>query len=472
MAARCVPRKRAIDPGRGLSDIAAQRGSRMSYPKLTDKPDAVETAAAIARGSLSPSEAVAAAISRIEKLDAHINAVIVTDFDRAMDTARAMDGTRPRADQPLFGVPMTVKESFDVAGLPTTFGHERFKDNIAGRDAVVVQRLKAAGAIVLGKTNVPPDLADLQSDNPLYGRTNNPHDHDRVAGGSSGGGAAAVAAGMVPCEYGSDIGSSIRNPAHFNGIWGHKSSFGLVSRRGHTHPVAGGRDIHDGPLSVVGPLARSARDLALLLKVTADRPLALREKPLAECRFLAILEHPDSEVDAAVRDPIEAALRRLEASGVRVERRSDLVPDLAAQHADYLRLLNIAIARGQPAPNGTAMPLADYFALLDRQARCEYAWDALFDSFDFVLAPPLPFLAFEHDPTPIGQRRIRINGKDTAFADGLAWAGLATFPGLPSTVLPVGETDGLPCGMQVISRREADHDCIAAAEAIGHLLHD
>ena len=443
----------------------------MAYPKLTDKPGAIETAAAIRDGDLSPIEAVEAAIARIEHLDAHINAVVVTDFDRARARAKEMGKAKPGNDQPLFGVPMTIKESFDIEGLPTTFGHERFAGNIATKDADVVRKLKAAGAIILGKTNVPPDLADLQSDNPLYGRTNNPHDHERVAGGSSGGSAAAVASGMVPCEYGSDIGSSIRNPAHFNGIFGHKTSFGLVSRRGHTHPMAGGRDVHDGPLSVVGPLARSAADLRLLLEVTATHKMASHPKPLGECRFLALLDHPLSEVDAAVRDPIENALNAIEGAGASVDRSSELVPDLIEQQEDYLRLLNVAMARGRPAPDGTAMALADYYLLLDRQARCEYAWQALFDTYDFVLAPPLPFLAFTHDATPIGERRITINGKDSAFADGLAWAGIATYPNLPSTVLPVGETGGLPCGMQVISRRWADLDCIAAAEAIGTVLH-
>ena len=442
----------------------------MAYPKLTKKPGAIETAEAIRRGEMSPIEAVDAAIARIEHDDAHINAVVVTDFDRARARAKEM-GKTPGEDQPLFGVPMTIKESFDVAGLPTTFGHERFAGNIATKDADVVLKLKAAGAIILGKTNVPPDLADLQSDNPLYGRTNNPHDHDRVAGGSSGGSAAAVASGMVPCEYGSDIGSSIRNPAHFNGIFGHKTSFGLVSRRGHTHPMAGGRDVHDGPLSVVGPLARSAADLRLLLEVTARHKMAAHPKPLGECRFLALLDHPLSEVDAAVRNPIEKALDAIEQAGARVDRGNDLLPDLVEQQQDYLRLLNVAMARGNPPPNGAAMSLADYYQLLDRQARCEYAWQALFDTYDFVLAPPLPFLAFAHDATPIGERRITINGKESAFADGLAWAGLATYPNLPSTVLPVGETGGLPCGMQVISRRWADLDCIAAAEAIGAVLH-
>lgn len=442
----------------------------MAYPRLTDHAGAKEIAQRIVRGETSPVEVVERTIARIERDDQHINAVVVTDFDRALETARGM-GTRPGPHQPLFGVAMTVKESFDVAGLPTTFGHVEYKDNIARRDSTVVQRLKAAGAIIVGKTNVPPDLADLQSDNPLYGRTNNPHDHARVAGGSSGGGAAAVASGMVPCEYGSDIGSSIRNPAHFNGIWGHKTSFALVSRRGHTHPIAGGRDIHDGPLSVVGPLARDADDLELLLAVTADLAVARNPKPLADMRFLAVLDHPASEVDAAVRTPLEAALAELERAGATVDRTSDLLPDLARQHADYMKLLNVAMARGAPGPDGESLPLPGWFQLLDAQAQNEYAWAALFESFDFVLAPPLSMLAFPHDATPIRDRRIAINGRDSAFADTLAWAGLATFPNLPSTVLPVGETGGLPCGMQVIGKRWADFDCIAAARLIGERLH-
>lgn len=442
----------------------------MAYPRLTDRSGAIATAAAVRSGQRSALECVEHAIARIEKLDAHINAVVVTDFDRARETARAMTGP-PRADQPLYGVPMAVKESFDVAGLPTTWGHVKYKDNIATRDAVVVQRLKAAGAIILGKTNVPPDLADLQSDNPLYGRTNNPHDHSRVAGGSSGGGAAAVASGMVPCEYGSDIGSSIRNPAHFNGIWGHKTSYGLVAMRGHAHPASAGGDWHDGPLGVVGPLARDADDLALLLRVTADVPLRQDSKALPDMRFLAVLDHPASKIDDAVRAPIEAALGALQGAGGRVDRGSELLPDLARQHSQYMKLLSVVLARGRPGPGGQELKLAEWFDLLDAQARNAYAWAALFEVYDFVLAPPLAFLAFPHDTTPMRARRIAINGQDSAFADTFAWAGLATFPNLPSTVLPVGDTGGLSCGMQVIGPRWSDYDCIAAAKAIGDVLH-
>ncbi len=438
-------------------------------PKLTDEPGAIETAARIAAGEISPVEAVDAAIARIEALDGPLNAVVVRDFDRAREAAKALDG-QSADDRPLFGVPMTVKESFNVAGLPTTFGHVEFKDYVVQSDARVVELLKDAGAIILGKTNVPPDLADLQSNNPVYGRTNNPFDHSRVSGGSSGGSAVAVASGMVPAEYGSDIGSSIRNPAHFNGIYGHKTTFGLVSRRGHAHPMTGGREVHDGPLSVVGPLARSARDLEMLLEVTADKPMQRREKTLGEMRFLALLDHPASEVDASVRAPIESALSAVEKAGGKVDRSSPLLPDLAEQHGNYMRLLNAAMARGRPGPDGQTMSLADYYLLLDTQARNRYAWADLFEEYDFVLAPPLPFVAYAHDATPIRDRRITINGKDSAFADALAWAGLATFPNLHSTVVPVGESDGLPCGMQVMGREWSDLDCIAAAGAIGALL--
>ncbi|MCB2061845.1 MAG: amidase [Novosphingobium sp.] len=437
---------------------------------LTDEPGAIATASAIASGQLSPLEAVDAAIARIEALDGPINAVVVRDFDRARDTARSLDSKRPASDQPLFGVPMTVKESFNVAGLPTTFGHLQFKDNITQTDSRVVELLKRSGAIVLGKTNVPPDLADLQSNNPVYGRTNNPHDLSRVAGGSSGGSAAAVASGMVAAEYGSDIGSSIRNPAHFNGVFGHKTTFGLVSKRGHTHPMAGGLDVHDTPLSVAGPFARNAEDLSLLLEVTAERPLTRSPKALKDMRFLAIVEHPVSEVDASVSGPIEAALSAIESAGAQVDRNSNLIPDLAQQHADYMPLMRAAMTRGQPGPDGQVISLADYFLLLDAQARNRYAWADLFGHYDFVLAPPLPFVAYPHDSASIFERRIAINGKDSPFIDALAWAGLATFPNLPSTVVPVGESGGLPCGMQVIGSEWSDLDCIDVAGQIAQIL--
>ncbi|MEC7741811.1 MAG: amidase family protein [Pseudomonadota bacterium] len=443
----------------------------MAYPTLTDKPGAIETATAIRRAEITPLEAVEAAIARIEHLDAHINAVVVTDFDRALDRARAMTVEGPQADQPLFGVPMTIKESFDVEGLPTCWGHEAHVGNIARRDARVVAQLKAAGAVILGKTNVPPDLADWQSNNPVYGRTNNPHDHAHSPGGSSGGSAAAVASGMVPCEFGTDIGGSVRVPAHFCGIWGHKGTWGLISKQGHDHPLLAGRDAHDGALSIAGPLARNAADLRLLVELTRAVPLEARGRRLADCRVLLLVDHPSCPTDSAVRGPIEAAAAELERAGVTIDRASDLVPDLAAQQGDYMRMLNVAMARGMPGPDGKRASATDWFDMLDTQARNEAAWAQVFDSYDFVLAPPAPVLAVAHREGRVFDGTLTIDGTEQPGGSALCWAGLATYPGLPSTVLPVGESAGLPCGMQVIGRRWGDLDCIAAAEEMGAILH-
>lgn len=451
----------------------------MSYPQLTDKPGALATAGAIRARRLSVTEAVDAAIVRIEQLDNTINALAVPNFDDAYVQARALDDAGPRDDQPLFGVPMTIKESFDVAGLPTTFGHLAHKDDIAPRDAELVRRLKAAGAIIIGKTNVPPDLTDWQSANPVYGRTSNPHDTDRSPGGSSGGSAAAVASGMVPCDFGTDIGGSVRVPAHFCGVWGHKTTWGLISKAGHDHPLvarrAGFVAAHDGALSIAGPLARNAADLAVLTEIGAQHPLPRRAKPLKESRLLAITDHPLSPLDASVAGPTEAALAALEKAGIAVDRASDLVPDLGWQHAAYLRMMNIAMARGAPAPNGKRASATDWFDLLDAQAEAIARWESLFAHYDFVLAPPAPVLAMPHRDSAVFRGTLTINGVEEPGGNALAWAGLATFPNLPATVLPIGAADYLgsllPCGMQVIGPRWSDLDCIAAAEAIGIILH-
>ncbi|MGB3806465.1 MAG: amidase family protein [Erythrobacter sp.] len=451
----------------------------MAYPQLTDKPGALETAAAIRRGDLSVVEAVDAAVTRFEQLDAEINALAVPDFERACATAREMDAKGPIAQQPLFGVPMTVKESFDVEGLVSCWGHERLTDYVAPRDAEVVRRLKAAGAVIIGKTNVPVDLTDWQSFNPVYGRTRNPHDTSRSPGGSSGGSAAAVASGMVPCEFGSDIGGSVRVPAHFCGVWGQKTTWGLIDKQGHDHPQLARRKgfvaAHDGALGIAGPLARNAEDLAALTRIGGQYPLGTGDKTLSDCRLLALADHPASPVDASVAEPFEAALDALGKAGCTIERRSDLVPDLARQHTDYLRMLNTAMARGAPSPSGKRASATDWFDMLDAQAENLHRWMALFERYDAVLAPPAPILAMPHRDEAVFNGMIHVNNEDTPGGGALAWSGLATFPGLPSTVLPIGsgryQGAELPCGMQVIGPRMGDLDCIAIAGQIGKVLH-
>lgn len=442
----------------------------MAFPKLTEEPGALALAAGIAAGALSPLEAVEAAILRIERLDPPVNAVVVRDFDRARTLAKALDGRVPGPNQPLFGVPMTIKESYDVAGLPTTYGYSEFADHIAASDAQVVAQVKAAGAIIVGKTNVPINLSDWQSNNPVYGRTNNPHDLSRSPGGSSGGSAAALALGLVPMEFGGDIGGSLRVPAHFCGVWCHKPSWGLVSRRGHQYPGLKAM-AHLNALSVHGPLARTAEDLALLMQLTSLLPLRASAKPLHQSRVLALLDHPASELDGGVRGPIEAAIGALIAEGVAVDTSYGILPDLEGQNRDFIRALNISNSRGAPAPNGKQASAADWFDLLDRQAANEAAWERVFERYDFILAPPAPILAPPHVEGELFKGTVEVNGKALPATHGLAWSGLATFPNLPATVLPVGGVGGLPCGMQVIGRRWADLDCIAAAGTIGDILH-
>ena len=247
-------------------------------------------------------------LDRVDRLNPAINAIVVDDRERALKDARAADRAIAKcgAVGPLHGVPMTVKESFNIPGQPTTFGNPAFAANIAGSDAVVVQRLRAAGAVIFGKTNVPISLSDFQSYNAVYGTTNNPWDVTRGAGGSSGGSDAALAACLTGLEFGSDIGGSIRNPAAYNGVYGHKPTYGIVPKRGHTLIE---QFVGEGPISVVGPLARAADDLALALKVTAGPDfedgyrLVLPPPParLEGLRVAVWLDQPDlSPVDDSV----------------------------------------------------------------------------------------------------------------------------------------------------------------------------
>ncbi|MBS0478119.1 MAG: amidase [Proteobacteria bacterium] len=424
---------------------------------------AIETAAAIRAGETTALLECEAAIARIEARDGPINAVVVRDFDRARHQAREADQRLAAGETaPLLGVPMTVKESFDVAGLPTTWGLEVARDFVPKDDAVAVKRLKAAGAVILGKTNVPPLLADLQANNPVYGRTNNPHNPGRVAGGSSGGSAAALAAGMVPLELGSDIGGSIRVPAAFNGVWGHKPTFAALSRVGHHFPGADGAP---GELSVIGPLARNPDDLALALDILADHPLVQAgNRPASGYRILVLGEHPGARVAAPIADALDRLADALHDAGATVDRKSDLIPDLDAQQRNYMKMLNITIARGVPQDGSAPTTLIEWFDLRDEQARNKKAWNALFKSYDAVIAPALGVTAFAHDDTPLPRRTLEINGETTPFGLQFAFPGLATFPMLPATSFPIGaDRDGLPIGVQAIADTYQDHKAIAVA---------
>lgn len=423
-------------------------------------------ARALARRELSAREAVDEAISRIETLDANLNAVVVRDFERARAAALDADRALARGDhRALLGIPMTVKESFDIEGLPTTLGQPAERDRIAQDDAIAVKRLKDAGAIILGKTNVPLKLGDWQSYNDIHGTTRNPWNPARTPGGSSGGAAAALAAGFVPMELGSDFGGSIRVPAHFCGVYGHKPTAG---------PVAG-----VVPLSVFGPMARSAFDLAPLLDIllgpgslgTAEDPrlpfLPQRHSRLEDFRVLMVDSHSllptSSEVVAALHQRAQA----LEKAGVLVQRTSDLLPDLASLGRQHICFVSQYIPEKYKYSQYYEGPVTEEVVSAINQARVRIAaqWHALFQTFDVLLCPAMPTVAFPHDHAePQRSRRIQVDGRDVPYIDQVIWSGIATFTGLPSTVAPVGlSSEGLPIGVQILGPFLEDYTTIAFA---------
>lgn len=429
---------------------------------------ALATAAAVRARGVTAAQVCDDTIARIEARDATLNAVVVRDFDRARTAAADLDRRIADGfDAPLLGVAMTVKESFDIAGLPTTWGFAEHADHIANTDALAVERLKAAGAIIVGKTNVPVSLADLQSNNPVYGRTLNAVDPTRSAGGSSGGGAVALASGMVPLEYGSDIGGSIRVPAAFNGVWGHKPTFDALSKEGHFFPRT---DAARGALSVIGPMARDPDDLALALDLVSDVALPRGdERAPSDWRVLVLTGHPSAPVQASIVAAIEGLAAALTGAGVTVDRQSDLLPDLEAQHRHYMTMLNWTILRGRSHGDHPAPTLEQWFDVEDEQSRCIRGWKRLFTRYDAVIAPVLGTVAFPHDDAAIAERRLPIDGTDTAFGAQFAFPGLATFPLLPATSVPIGrDTDRLPIGVQVIADTYQDHRAILVAR----LCHD
>jgi amidase len=437
-------------------------------------------------------------LARVEKYDGALNAVVVRDVERARKRARALDRSRA-VTGPLHGVPMTVKESYDVAGLPTTWGVPAFRDNIAKKNALVVDRLLDAGAVVFGKTNVPLYLADWQSFNEIYGSTNNPWDLARSPGGSSGGASAALAAGLTALEAGSDIGSSIRNPAHFCGVYGHKPTWGIVPRHGQALPwQTAAVDI-----DVVGPLARSTDDLALALSVMAG-PDAIeaagwqlrlrppRQKRLRDFKVALMLDAPGIAVDREVQDRLQALGDFLGRQKAKVDDRARPAIEPVEAFAVYTRLLraatsdrqsdaefekNVEIARGLSAGDESyrarAMRAAvlshrDWLAANEARHRMRRAWAEFFTAYDLLLCPVAGTAAFPHDQK--GERYDRtivVNGTRVPVTDHLFWAGYTGAFFLPATAAPCGFTPaGLPVGVQIAGPQYGDLTCLALARLL------
>ncbi|GLW90223.1 amidase [Actinokineospora globicatena] len=465
---------------------------------------AEELAAALRAGAVTSVDLTDEAIARIERDDKAINAICVPDFDRARAAARGADQALARGeDRPLLGIPVTVKESYNMAGLPTTWGMPQHRDFVPAEDAVQVSRLKAAGAVVLGKTNVPLGLQDIQTFNEIHGTTNNPWDHDRTSGGSSGGSAAALAAGFGALSIGSDLAGSLRTPAHFCGVYAHKPTLGLAPTRGMVAPPARALPTeHD--LAVVGPMARSARDLTLLLDVMAGPdPLTSgvayqltlpppRHQRLGDFRVLVLDDHPFIPTGSAVRAGVNRVADALVSSGARVERHSSLLPDLAEAATFYTQFLFSGFVarfpvdaleqlrtraarlaaddRSLDAARLRAMVFShhDWLEVNNRREFHRHGWRQVFSEFDAVVCPITPTPLFPHDHNPdLLARRIDIDGVEYPYFDQLVWAGVATMPGLPATAIPTGQShEGLPVGVQLIGPMFEDRTPLRLAELL------
>ena len=456
---------------------------------------AKQLAADIRRKKVGCLELLDAYLARVDTYNPRLNAIVVTDRDGARRRARAADAAlrNGKVWGPLHGVPMTVKESYDVVGMPTTWGAPELKDNRPSRNALAVDRLLGAGVVLFGKSNVPLMLADWQSYNAVYGSTNNPWDLGRTPGGSSGGSAAALAAGLTGIEAGSDIGASIRNPAHYCGVFGHKPTFGIVPPRGQALP---GR-VAQPDIAVIGPLARSADDLALGLSAMAGadeidgagwqlRLPAPRRKQLRDYKVAVMLTDPCSEVDREVQDRLQALADFLAKKKARVSDRAR--PDIDTGEADrvYVQLLRSAtsgrqtddelaknleiarrLARGDESyyarmMRGNTLLHRDWLAFDEARHKMRWKWHAFFEEWDLLLCPPAASAAFPHDQQGERyERTIRVNGKEVPTTDQLFWAG---YPGevyLPATVAPIGFTpSGLPVGVQIVGPQYADRTTI------------
>lgn len=429
-----------------------------------------EQARLVAAGQIGALELLEASVQRYEDLDAQLNAVVVERIDDARKRARAADQQVVDGAPlgPFHGVPVTVKDVIDWVGTPSTWGDPAHANYHPARNAVVLDRLLGAGAIVWGKTNVPLKLGDWQTYNDIYGQTNNPWDLERTPGGSSGGSAVSLAVGYAGLEIGSDIGGSIRFPAHYCGVFGHKPSFGAVSADGHTYP---GQPA-EVDINVVGPLARSARDLGAAMRLLSDR--VLPEEPrskLADFRVGVMLDHPyGGEQDEQMTAVLRGAIANLEAAGLTAVT-ADTGIDHAKAQQNYLMLNFAATSLVDDHPSHlheAEMSHREWIRLDNERERLRQRWASYFDTVDVLLCPVTASAAPPHQTeVPFPEQMIPINGRPVSVIDQWLWAGIASGVYLPATAVPVGQTPaGLPVGLQVLAPFGHDLRGIAIAALI------
>lgn len=463
---------------------------------------------AIKKKQISSRELLEFYIERYNRFNPKINAIVATDFENAKKQAKAADKAINQGKDlgPLHGLPITLKDNIAVAGMPTTHGIPLFKDFIPSKNDDVAQALINAGAIIFGKTNLPFGAMDTQSFNEIYGQTNNPWDVSRTPGGSSGGAAAALAAGLTGLEIGNDIGGSIRIPAHFCGIYGHKSSYDIVSMKGGSRPYklfyAGYFETDYYPsldLAVNGPLARSAEDLKITMDVITGVPYYQRKaitiklppprkKSLKEFRAGLWMDDSLYPPDIEVGNCLQNIVKQLSKAGVDLKTRKPEV-DLNRCHILRNDLQTMTISHIEPKEqfdsavdilkrqkNGDQSPellwaramagyVRDWNILNQERAIIRHKWEEFFKEFDVLLCPVVRIAAFPHDHTDIFTRVTRFNNQDLNHWDVIGpWNSLSLVAYLPATVAPIGyTTGGLPVGIQIIGPYLEDHTPIQFA---------
>ena len=442
---------------------------------------AVEMLAALDSGDINSAELVELHIDRIEARAGELNAIPVRTFDRARSAAVAADAARARGEgAPLLGLPMTLKESTQVAGLPQSAGILDLKDYRPTHDGTIARSVFGAGACLLGKTNIPVALSDWQANSPVYGRTNNPWDVTRTPGGSTGGGSAALASGMTPLEIGSDIGGSIRVPAAYCGLYGHRPSESAIPRAG-AFPFG---DVENPAfvLGVQGPLARSMADIELLFDVVAGPgegedagwKLALppsRHDTLSEFRVAIMPTIALAQPSLAVQEKVDELAAFLGSSGAKVARAMPAL-DQRAYFADYMTLLSVMTSQGlsreareeisredNPGNDeflaaslaGFVLDANAYIGLLDRREHARAVWREFFTDWDVLVCPTALDVAFEHQTGPHEQRKLDIDGRSVDYGSNIVYPMWAIHAGQPATAFPAGlSARGLPVGLQAI----------------------
>jgi amidase len=463
---------------------------------MTDMADHTATLAsmvdALDTRTVSARELLDLHLERVERLDGPVNAVVTLEPERSHTEAAAVDEARAagRPVGPLAGVPITVKDAIATAGIRSTGGAIELRDFVPDVDATVVDTVRAAGAVVFGKTNVPRWSGDYQSTNEMFGTTNNPWDLTRTPGGSSGGPAAAVVMGFTPFEIGTDIGGSIRVPSSFCGVYGHKPSFGIIPTYGYLdHPTLH-RNVAD--VNVFGPIARSIDDLEFLLELLAgpnpdDAPAWRLDLPeprsvdLDGFRVAVWLDDAFCSVDPAVLDVLSTAVDLLEQAGARLDHsaRPAIDPGRAALVGGGLISVATSISDtddefASALAAGHALPHRSWDLLRRERGELRQRWAEFFTDVDILLCPVTPVPPFRHVQSADGSNWIHstlADHGDRPYRDLIGWNALIGSVYLPVTVPPVGRTtDGLPIGIQVVAPFLHDRTALAFARCISEVV--